>query len=326
MHPNGFVAALACLRIGAVFTQVFPGYGPEAMGQRFDDAGTELVITVDGYHRNGTVNDLSEKVGQAIEHTPVVSDLLVYEHAGISTDLTDATVHDWAEFVEGFDNEVEPAVMDADDTAFIAYSSGTTGTPKGTIHTHASLLAMGNKEARYHFDASLDDTLLWVTDYGWIIVPIWMMAGAPALGATTVLMEGAPFTPTHDRVWETIETYDVSVFGIAPTGARTLRQAGSTPQEHYDLSSLRILGSTGEPWDEETWSWFREAVGGGKAPIINASGGPNLPGQFSRRLPGSRSSRGHCTAPHRASRRRSTTKRVIPPTRDTSLSSNRSRE
>lgn len=278
MHPKGFVSALACLRIGAIFTQVFPGYGPEAMGSRFDDAGAELVITVDGYRRNGSVNDLASKVGDAIIHAPAVSDVVVCNHETEVPDIEAVTVHEWSSFVDDSDGRIDIEAMDSEDTAFIAYSSGTTGTPKGTIHTHASLLAMGNKEARYHFDASEGDTFMWVTDYGWIIVPIWMMAGAPALGATTVLMEGGPFAPSHDRIWRTIEDHDVNVFGIAPTGARTLRKADSRPRDHHDLSSLRILGSTGEPWDEETWMWFLEHVGSEEAPIINASGGTELAG------------------------------------------------
>lgn len=278
MHPKGFIAALACLRIGAAYTQIFPGYGPEAIGHRLDDAGVETVITVDGYRRNGELNDLSGKVAEALEHAPGVTDVIVYDHRGETADIDGVTLHGWAAFVEGHDETAEPVVVDADHPALIAYSSGTTGTPKGTIHTHASLIVMGNKSAKYQLDVSEGDTFLWVTDFGWIIVPVWMLAGTPALGATTLLMEGAPFSPGHDRVWETIEAHDVNVFGIAPTGARTLRQHDESPRDRHDLSSLRILGSTGEPWDEATWRWVLESVGDGQAPIINASGGTELAG------------------------------------------------
>lgn len=277
MHPAGFVAALACLRVGAAFTMVFPGYGTDAIGHRLDDVGAEFVMVADGYQRDGDITDLLEKVDGALERAPGVTDVVVYEHLGVENDISGVTVHDWDRFLEGYDDDAETAVMDSDDTAFIAYSSGTTGTPKGTIHTHASLLAMGNKEAKYHFDLSEGDTLLWITDYGWIIVPIWMLAGGPALGATKVLLEGSP-TYTEDRIWNAIQEYEVTTFGISPTGARTLQQLDDAPRESHDLSSLRILGSTGEPWDEETWKWYFNAVGDGEVPIINASGGTELAG------------------------------------------------
>lgn len=278
MHPNGFAASLACLRIGAVFTMIFPGYGADAIGQRLDGSGAEVVIAADGYQRSGSVTDLLAKIDEALEESPDVEDVVVYEHLGLEGDISGATVHDWEAFVEGHDDEAETAVMESEDTAFIAYSSGTTGTPKGTIHTHASLLAMGNKESKYHFDLSEGDTLMWITDFGWIIVPIWMLAGGPALGATTILLEGGPTDPEDDRAWCAIEEYGVTTFGISPSGARGLRQIDDSPRDDHDLSSLRVLGSTGEPWDEDGWQWFLEAVGGGETPIINASGGTELAG------------------------------------------------
>lgn len=278
MHPNGFATCLACLRVGAAFTMIFPGYGAEAIAHRLDDAGAELLVAADGYRRGGDVTDLRARVDSAVEHAPSVSDVLLYEHVGVGGAIEGATVHEWETFLEGHDADAETAVMDSDDTAFLAYSSGTTGTPKGTIHTHASLVAMGNKEARYQFDVSEDDTLMWVTDFGWVIVPIWMLAGAPALGAETVLMEGGPAHPSEDRIWRLIDEFGVTVFGISPSGARGRRQHDETPRDSHDLSSLRVLGSTGEPWDEDGWRWFLEAVGGGEAPIINASGGTELAG------------------------------------------------
>lgn len=278
LHPNGFVASLACLRIGAAFTQIFPGYGASAMGHRLDDSGAEWLLTADGYYRNGDRNDLLSKVDTAIESAPGVDDVVVYEHLGLDGTVEDATVHEWSTFTRGRDAEAETAVVDSDHPAFIAYSSGTTGTPKGTIHTHASLLAMGLKEAKYHFDLGEGDALMWVTDFGWIIVPIWMVAGAPAQGATTVLLEGGPAHPAENRVWRAIDEHDVTTFGISPSGARGLRELDASPRDRHDLSSLRVLASTGEPWDEDGWRWFFEAIGREEIPIVNAAGGTELAG------------------------------------------------
>lgn len=216
--------------------------------------------------------DFSGKVERALGHSPDVEAVLVHERQGGPSDIEGVTTHDWQALTSQVDSLAE--------TATTPPASPTAPVPRvnrrePSIPTPRSS-PWGSRSPDITSTCRLR-TFLWVTDYGWIIVPIWMLSGAPALGATTVLLEGRPFAPTHDRIWQTVEEHGVSVFGIAPSGAHTLEEADPDPRASHDLSSLRILGSTGEPWIEPTWSWFLEAVGDG-APIINASGGTELAG------------------------------------------------
>jgi len=275
LRPEPIVASLACLKIGAVYTDVFAGYGVNAIRARLSDSGAELVVTVDGYRRSGTVHDLLEKVDESVAGTGVRT-VVTCEHLGLGTRVENAESVSWTDFVAARPTDAEAAVVGPDDPALIAYSSGTTGSPKGTIHTQASMLAMGLKEAKYEFDVSPGDVFTWVTDYGWAIVPMWVVFGTLGLGATGVLVGGALDHPSPGRLYDLVERFGVTTLGLSPTAARGLRRASETPREEWDLSTLRILGSVGEPWDRETWTWLFEAVGGGHLPIINISGGTEL--------------------------------------------------
>lgn len=278
LHPKAIIASLACFKIGAVQTQLFAGYGSTAIHQRLDDSGAELVFLADGYHRTGSAHDLKEKFNDVVEMTSGIETVVSYDHIGADTKLEGVAEIPWSEFVDGRSGTAETEIMAADDPAFIAYSSGTTGKPKGTIHTHGSMLAAGTKGAKYQFDVSEGDVFTWVTDFGWLVVPAWIIGGAQALGSTVVLVGGAPNYPDGDRLWKLVERHGTTTLGISPTGVRGMRTENETPRADHDLSTLRILASTGEPWDRETWSWYLEAVGGGQLPIINASGGTELCG------------------------------------------------
>lgn len=273
-------------KIGAIAVPVFSGFGVEATATRIADAECSVVFTGDGFLRRGDRVTLMDTLNDAIERAGHVDHTIVYDRLGIPADSLSWTPRDewWDDAVATQSPRFETHSMAASDPCMLLYSSGTTGTPKGIVHTHAGALVQPAKEIHFGFDQRPGDRFCWVSDIGWMMGP-WSLIGNHAFAGTIVMYEGAPDHPAPDRFWQLIEDHGITQFGVSPTAIRALRDHGDEHVAGHDLSSLRILGSTGEPWDPESWRWFYDHVGGGDTPIINISGGTEVFGCFLMPLP-----------------------------------------
>ncbi len=284
MVPEVITAMFACWKVGALAVPIFSGFAAKATATRLEDAGAKLLLTADGYMRRGKVVELKEEADKAVAMVPSLRRVVVLDRLCRRTPWDDEVDVHWSDFLDGQPEEFETRQLDSEHRSMILYTSGTTGKPKGSVHTHIGVLAQATKEIAYGFDMKPADVFFWVTDIGWMMGP-WMIIGVSTLGGTMVMMEGTPDYPEPDRLWRMVEEHGVTTLGISPTAIRLLMRYGDGWVRKRDLSSLRMLGSTGEPWDEESWMWFFEKVGGGRCPIINISGGTEIMGCFLFPLP-----------------------------------------
>jgi acetyl-CoA synthetase len=288
MVPEVVSILYGCFRLGAVAVPIFSGFGVDAAATRIDDSECSVLVTGDGFQRRGGEITLKETADEAIEQAGHVESTIIYDRLGLATD-GEIPWHDdrdehWADAVESQPDTFQTKQLPSDHESMLLYSSGTTGKPKGIVHTHAGPLLQAAKELHFGFDLKPADRFFWVSDIGWMMGP-WTLIGNHAFGNTVFMYEGAPDYPQPDRFWELIDRHKLTQFGISPTAIRALRKQGDEWVESHDLSSLRLLGSTGEPWDEESWRWFYEHVGGGDTPIINISGGTEIMGCFLMPMP-----------------------------------------
>jgi acetyl-CoA synthetase len=276
MGPELAAAFFAIPKIGAVVLPLFSGYGADAVAARLQDAEATVVITADGFWRRGQRVEMKSVADAAVAASPSVRHVIVVSRLGTDA-ATQARDRRWSDLVDAQPDAAETARTDAEDALMLIYTSGTTGRPKGAVHTHCGFPIKAAQDMAHVFDVQPGDTMYWVSDIGWMMGP-WELFGMALIGGTSVLYDGALDYPGPDRLWALVERHGVNILGVSPTLIRSLMKHGEAPVRAHDLSSLRILGSTGEPWNPEPWRWFFDVAGGGRLPIINYSGGTEVSG------------------------------------------------
>ncbi|HEX5615192.1 MAG TPA: AMP-binding protein [Acidimicrobiia bacterium] len=276
MVPETVAALFAVAKLGATFLPIFSGYGPEAVAIRLVDGGAVALVTADGFTRRGRAIPMKEVADDACAQAPGVHTVVVVPRLGrTDTPMTPTRDVTLADLVADRPDRFVAVIVPSEHPLFVAYTSGTTGRPKGAVHVHGGFLVKIAEEVAFQTDLRVGESLFWLTDIGWIMGP-WEIVGVLANGGTLVLYDGAPDHPEPDRLWALVERHAIGVLGVSPTLVRALMAHGDDPVRAHDLSSLRILASTGEPWNEGPWRWYFERVGGGRCPVINISGGTEV--------------------------------------------------
>jgi acetyl-CoA synthetase len=270
MIPEAAFAMLACARIGAIHSIVFGGFSPESLANRIVDCDSRIVITADGGCRGGKAVPLKANVDAALEQDGVVVDhVVVVKHSGAEVTMKDGRDQWYGDLVEAADTDCAPEPMGAEDPLFILYTSGSTGKPKGVLHTGGGYLLWASYTHQHVFDYREGEVFWCAADVGWVTGHSYVVYGALANGATTLMYEGVPNYPDHSRFWQIVDKYQVATFYAAPTALRALMREGDEWVKKTDRSSLRVLGSVGEPINPEAWEWYYKVVGEGRCPIVD---------------------------------------------------------
>ena len=278
--PEAVVSLLAIPKIGGIVLPLFSGFGADAVAARLDDSGAKAVITVDGSWRRGRIVPAKQVIEQVQQRVASLQHVIVCHRADAAMNWSPGTDHHWRDLTEQENGEQTTASVEADSSFLLVYTSGTTGKPKGVVHTHCGFPVKTALDLGICMDFKASDRILWMSDMGWLVGPI-LVFGTTLLGGTMVIAEGTPDYPSADRVWRLVENHSVSYLGVAPTMARGFMSDPSFDAGQYDLSSLRIFVSTGEAWTPEAWHWLFETIGRKRLPILNYSGGTEMGGILS---------------------------------------------
>jgi acetyl-CoA synthetase len=269
MIPELPISMLACARIGAPHSVVFSAFSAASLRDRLNDAEARVLVTADEAPRGGNVNSLKQNVDRALEDSPSVQSVVVVERTGGDVPMTDGRDRYWDELMDGASDECPAEEMDSEDMLFILYSSGSTGKPKGIVHTTAGYLTHVKVTTKWVHDLKDDDVYWCTADVGWVTGHSYLVYGPLSNGGTTLMFEGTPSYPESDRWFDIIERHKVTILYTAPTAIRAFIKIGTGPIEKHDLSSLRLLGTVGEPINPWAWAWYGENVGGGRCPIVD---------------------------------------------------------
>jgi len=277
MIPEIVIALLAIARIGGIILPLFSGYGAKAVADRLNDSDARALVTADGFYRRGKVVPVKQIADQALHEAPAVEHVLVATRVDTDVPMTPGRDHFWHELVGSQSTEAPLEITSAEDPVMIIYTSGTSGRPKGALHTHCGFPIKSAQDMAFGTDVHEGDVIYWPTDMGWMMGP-WLVFGATLLGATGVIYDGALDYPKPDRLWSLAERHKVNALGVSPSLIRALIPHGEEYVRSHQLESIRCFASTGEPWNPDPWLWLFNAVGQGKRPIINYSGGTEISG------------------------------------------------
>ena len=301
MIPEAVIAMLACARIGAPHTVVFGGFSAEALAGRIQDCSAKVLVTADGGFRRGKIVPLKENADGAVVNCPTIESVVVYKRTGHEVGMTEGRDHWWHDLAAVASSVCPAEPFDSEHPLYILYTSGSTGKPKGILHTTGGYLLGAALTSKWVFDLKPEDTYFCTADVGWVTGHSYLVYGPLANGATVVLYEGAPNWPDEGRFWKIIQDYAISILYTAPTAIRAFMKWGEQFPRKYDLSSLRLLGSVGEPINPEAWMWYHNVIGGGRCPIVDTwwqtetgaimisplpGATPTTPGSATRPLPG----------------------------------------